>query len=91
MYCEWNRVGGLRGKNPKRKNGEKMGLKSRIKAYVAPPGTVWWIQGKINEPSMVRCDHLLGLNRYYFRHYGVYVYILHLGRLKLAFFPKRES
>lgn len=63
---------------------------SRVKAYLAPPGTVWWIQGKVDE-SVVRCDHLWGLNRYYFRHYGVHVYVLHLGRLKLALFPKKRK
>ena len=56
-----------------------------LKCYVAPPKTCWWVQS-VGDESIMRCDHLFGLSRYYFRKWHYYVYILHIGRLKVAWY-----
>jgi len=57
---------------------------------MAPPKTCWWIQGKGTE-TIARCDHLVGLNRYYFRKWRCYVYILHIGRLRIMFGVRKKG
>ena len=54
----------------------------RVLFSLAPKNTCWWVKDSYNG-SRIRCDHLFGLNRYYFRKYKHYVYIIYLGRFKI--------
>jgi hypothetical protein len=58
----------------------------KIEYTIAPVKTCWWIKDKYLD-TRIRCDHIIGINRYYFRKWNCYAWCLHIGRLRISIYP----
>ena len=57
---------------------------------ISPKKTFWWIRSEGSD-SRLRCDHLIGLGRYYFvfeNKKRCYVYFFHFGRLRIGYIKR---